>query len=102
MCLRFADWSRACLSSLGLIAAAAFVIFVIHPGGFEGQIGWFFALMPGAFVGVPLGDRVFKIAPNAERVVFWSSVIGITLLWYFAISYTTIKIFRFLVRVMRR
>ena len=102
MNLRLADWNRAFLSSLGLTAAAAFVIFIIHPGGFEGQIGWFFALMPGAFVAVPLGDRVFRIAPNAERIVFWSSIIGITFLWYFAISYAAIKTLRFLARVRPR
>jgi len=85
-----------------LLAAAAFVLFVIHPGGFEGQVGWFIALMPGAIVGLPLADRVFKIAPGAQGIVLWSSVMGITLSWYFVISYAVIKTFRFFVRAMGR
>ena len=75
-----------------------FILFVVHPGGFEGQVGWLIALMLGAIVGLPLADRVFKIAPGAERIVLWSSVIGVTLLWYFVISYTLTKTFCFLVR----
>jgi hypothetical protein len=47
--------------------------FVIHPGGFEGGVGWFWALMPGAILGLPFADRVYKIAPNAERLVLWQS-----------------------------
>jgi hypothetical protein len=96
--LRLADWIWAFIAALGLLAAAAFVVFVIRPGGFEGQMGWFFGLMPGAFVGLPLADRVLKIAPIAEPIVLWSSLIGITFLWYFGVSYAVIKTFRFLAR----
>jgi uncharacterized membrane protein len=95
---RLADWMWAFVAALGLLSAAAFIIFVIHPGGFEGQIGWFVALMPGAIFGLPLADRVFKLAPGAERVALWSSVVGITFLWYFAISYAAIKTYRFVAR----
>jgi hypothetical protein len=34
-----------------LLGLAALVVFVIHPGGFEGQIGWFFGWLPGATLG---------------------------------------------------
>jgi len=81
----------AFVAALGLSGTAAFIVLVIHPGGFEGQIGWFFALMPGAVFGLPFADHVFKVAPGAEPVALWSSVVGITFLWYFAISYAAIK-----------
>jgi len=93
--LRLADWMWAFVAAFGLLGAAAFIVFVIHPGGFEGQIGWFVALMPGAIFGLPLADHVFKVAPGAERVALWSSVVAITFLWYFAISYAAIKSYRF-------
>jgi hypothetical protein len=95
---RLADWMWAFVTALGLLGAAAFIIFVIHPGGFEGQIGWFVVLMPGAFLGLPLADRVFKVAPGAERIALWTSVAGITFLWYFAITYAAIKTYRFFAR----
>jgi len=87
---------------MGLLATAAFIVFIIHPGGFEGQIGWFVALMPGAIVGLPVADFIFKVVPSAERIILWSSVIGITFLWYFAISYAVIKACRYLFRAVGR
>ena len=102
MNFRVADRVWAFVAAVGLLATASFVGFVIHPGGFEGQIGWFFALMPGAIVGLSLADHVFKVVPSAERIVLWSSVIAITFLWYFAISYAVIKTYRFLVRTSGR
>jgi len=95
---RLSDWMWAFVAALGLLGAAAFIIFVIYPGGFEGQIGWFVALMPGAIFGLPFADRVFKVAPGVEPVALWSSVVGITFLWYLAISYAAIKTYRFVAR----
>lgn len=92
---RFADWIRAFVAALVLSAAAAFVIFVIRPGGLERQVGWFVALMPGVVVGSPLAERAYKISPNLAPIVDWSSLLGITFLWYFALSYSAIKAFRF-------
>ena len=102
MNLRLVDWKWAFGAALGLLGLASFVVFVIHPGGFEGQLGLFFGLMPGAIVGLSLANRVFKVVPSAERMVLWSSAIGITFLWYFAVSYAAIKIYRFLVSAFRR
>ena len=96
---RFPDWIFAVLSALVLLACAAFIVFVIHPGGFEGQIAWFFALMPGAPVGASFGDWVYKNVPRAERFAFWVCVIGVSLLWYLAVSYAAIKAYRFVVTV---
>ena len=84
MDLRLSDWMWAFIVALGLLGVATFIMFVIHPGGFEGQIGWSVALMPGVIFGLPFADRVSKLAPQAERVAMWGSVVGITFLWYFA------------------
>ena len=47
----WSDWKLACVVGVVLLGLAAFVVFVIHPGGFEGQIGWFFGWLPGATLG---------------------------------------------------
>lgn len=99
--LRLSDWMWALIVALGLLGVATFIMFVIHPGGFEGQIGWSVALMPGVIFGLPFADRVSKLAPQAERVAMWGSVVGITFLWYFAISYAAIKTYRFFVPAPR-
>jgi hypothetical protein len=39
-------WKRACIAASCLLGIATFVVFVIHPGGFEGQVGWFFLVAP--------------------------------------------------------
>ena len=101
MILRLDDWVWAFIAAIVLLAAASFVLFVIRPGGFEGQIGWAFALMPGMPVGLILADRVYKLAPSADRIVLWSSALSITFLWYLAVSYAVIKTCRLFVRVIR-
>lgn len=77
---------------------AALILFVVHPGGFEGQVGWLVALMPGAIVGLPFADGVQRIAPSAERFAHWATVISVSLLWYFAITCAAIAAYRFIVR----
>jgi hypothetical protein len=92
---QFSDWKCAILVALLLMGGAAFIMFVIHPGGFEGQIGWFIALFPGAIASMPLSDWVSKSAPWAERLALWIPTISISFRWYFVISYTVIKAYRF-------
>jgi uncharacterized membrane protein len=99
--LKFSDWKWACVAAFGLLGVAAFIVFAIHPGGFEGQIGWFFSLLPGAIVGASLSDRVFKVVPLADAIVLWISVYVISFLWYFAISYAVIKTGRFVARALK-
>lgn len=95
---RLGDSTRALVGALVLLASASFILFFIHPGGFEGQIGWFLLLMPGAIIGLSVADRVYKISASAEPFALWGIVIPISLLWYFAISYAAIKAYRFIVR----
>jgi hypothetical protein len=99
---RFSDSVWACASGASLVGIAAFVMFVIRPGGFESAIGWFFVLLPGAIPASLVSDRVYKSAPNAERVIYWALIIGVSFVWYWGLSVLTIKIFRTLVRTVRR
>ena len=77
---RLPDWVWALLAALTLLACAALIFFVVNPGGFEGQVGWFLALMPGAIVGLPFADRVYRVAPSAERFALWGATISASLL----------------------
>ncbi len=74
------DFQRiwALVAACALLGTAAFILFVIHPGGFEGQIVWFFALMPGAFFGATLGNKVFQASPMLARILFLAGVFGLS------------------------
>jgi hypothetical protein len=92
------DWKYASVAALVLICAAAFVMFVIHPFGFEEAIGWFFILLPGAFVYAASATYLDKIAPALLRDGLRAFVIfGVSLIWYFAICDGAISIYRLLV-----
>ena len=97
MIARSANWKCACVAAFALLGVAVFVVFVIHPGGFEGQIGWFLDLLPGAIVGEILADAVSKTVPRVERIVYWCSILSISFLWYFALSYAVIRTYRYLI-----
>jgi hypothetical protein len=95
------DWKWACILALCLLGLAAFVIFGIHPGGFESQVGWLLAFLPGAFVAYPLSDHIFKAAPRAEPIMFWTLLMGLSFMWYWTISYAAIKTCRFAARALK-
>lgn len=88
------DWKYAFIAAFILLGIAAFVVFVIHPGGFEGQIGWFFGLLPGAFVAATVGHRWAGMTPLWSFIAFWPLILCTSFLWYFAISYAVIKTYR--------
>ena len=92
--MRRNDCLRASVAALGLIAVAALILFVIHPGGFEGQIAWFFGLMPGAFVAAILGDHLHKMNPLLDTILHWPCLLGVSFLWYLALSLVALKIYR--------
>ena len=73
---------------------ALFVVFVIHPGGFEGQGAWFLLLLPGSLPAHVLTDQVYKLAPSAEPVIYWALITSFNFAWYGGISYAIVKIFR--------
>lgn len=76
-------------------------MFVIRPGGFETPIGRFFLLLPGSLPAYVISDRVYKLAPSVEPVIYWTLIISLSFGWYWGISYAVIKIFGALVRVVR-
>ena len=88
------DWTWACIPGRCLFGIAAFIIFVIRPGGFEEQIIWFLALLPGLIPTAFLSDLVYKMAPSAGRVVYWVLFATFNFGWYWGISCAVIKIFR--------
>jgi hypothetical protein len=98
MRLHISEWEWACIRAICMLGMAAFVVFGIHPGGFEGQVGWFFLLLPGAVPASLLSDRVHKLSPSAEPVIYWALIIILNYSWYWGISHTMIKIFRAVAR----
>lgn len=94
MGFRISDRKRACVAALFLLGFAAFVLFVLRPGGFETAIGWFFLLLPGSIPAYVVSDRVYKVVPGIEPVVYWTLIISLSFAWYWSISYVLIKIFR--------
>jgi uncharacterized membrane protein len=91
------DWKYASVAALMLICIAAFVMFVIHPFGFEEAIGWFYILLPGAFVYAVSATDLDKLAPALLRNSLGAFVIfGVSLLWYFAVCDGAIVIYRLL------
>jgi hypothetical protein len=92
---RASDWKCAAVAALVLICVAAFVIFVIHPFGFEEQIGAFFILFPGMFVDASIESDFDKMVPASLHKGLLAFVIhGVSLLWYFAICDGAIVIYR--------
>jgi len=101
MKLYLSDWKSACITAFALLGIAAFIVFVIHPGGFEGQIGWFFGLLPGAVVGAALSGHTHHLTPVLESIAAWGSIVCVSFLWYFVVSYTVIKTCRLVFRIFK-
>jgi hypothetical protein len=97
MRLHISDRKWACIAAVCLLGVALFVVFVINPGGFEGQVGWFLFFLPGTFPAYMFLGLVHKLAPNAELPPKWMLmvlIVGFNFGWYWLISYGVIKIFR--------
>jgi hypothetical protein len=93
MRLHIPDWKWACIAASCLLGVAAFVVYVIHPGGFEGQVVWGFLLLPGSIPTALQSDFVYKFIPSAEPVVYWVRFISFNFGWYWGICYAIIRIF---------
>ena len=88
------DWAWACIAATVLLGAAALLVFVIHPGGQQGQVGWYAGLLPGSTVGAVLVSFVQDFIPHAQRIAYLCISLVFSFLWYFAIAYIVIKIVR--------
>jgi len=88
------DWAWACIAAAVLLGAAALLVFVIHPGGPQGQVGWYAGLLPGSVVAAVLGGIVQDVLPQAQRAAYLCVSLVFSFLWYFAIAYIVIKIVR--------
>jgi len=95
--VRLSDWVLAWVGALGLLGTASFIVFVIRPGGFEGGGYWFILFLPGTLAGIFAGDRIYL-----NRAAFWALTLGLSIVWYFAISYVVIKVCRFAARVSKQ
>jgi hypothetical protein len=93
MRLHSPDWKWACLAAGILLGIAAFVVFAIRPGGFEGQGAWFVLLLPGSIPADLLSDFVYKLAPSAGHIAYWTLSIGCSFTWYGTVSYAAIRTF---------
>ena len=91
---RISDRKWACIDAVCLLGVAAFIVFVIHPGGFEGQGAWLFILLPGTIPAMLVSDFVYKHAPQAEPVIYGGLIVIFNFVWYWAISYAIIGSFR--------
>ena len=96
MSLPIPDGKRACIAAAVLTGFAAAIVFGIHPGGFEGQVAWLFALLPATLAVYPFSDYVYQEAPQVERGAFRILVVTFNFVWYWGVSYAVIKIRRFL------
>jgi hypothetical protein len=99
------DWKYACAAAVALLGIAAFILFVVHPGGFEGQIAYFFALLPGVYMVLlffhPSHPGWANAMPHGV-FVYWLFVIGGSFIWYFILSFVAIKGYRLAARFRRR
>lgn len=93
------DWKHASIAAAVFLGIAALVVYVVHPGGFEGHVAWFFALFPGAPAVAVLGKQIPKLDPLLSAAL-WPLILFLTYVWYFALSYAAIKGFRLLSRTI--
>ena len=100
MTLNWSDAGRAGLVGAALLGIAAYAVFGFQHG-FEEQVGWYLALLPGAVVAAAIADVARQTAPGAGRVAFWGLLFGLNFLWYFGICFAAIKTYRFVSNVTK-
>jgi hypothetical protein len=83
------------------LAVACFAVFAV-PHGFEEVIGWYLYLLPGSFVAGGISDWISKRSESVAYIAFWGTLLGLSFLWYFGISFAAIKIYRLVGKVFGR
>ena len=100
MNLQCSDWARAFLAASVLLGLATFAVLGFQHG-FEEQVGWYLGLLPGAIFAAAISDLVAKVIPGGIPIVFWVFLVCFNFLWYFALSFAVIKIYRFISDIQR-
>jgi len=91
--LNLSDSSRAAIIAAVLLAVAFCVVFGFQHG-FEEQLGWYVALLPGGVFAASISDIITRPIPLVEPFVFWGLVIVLSMAWYFCVSFAGIKAYR--------
>ena len=93
MTARFPDWVWTMLLGAALVAVAGAMAFRVHSG-----VAWFYALLPGAWILVPLLSLAFRSNAFADvlSVVANPLIFGLSFIWYFCVALAGIKGYRFL------
>ena len=95
----WSDWKYACVSAAVLLGIAWFIAFVPHRGGDLGAFFlWFVRLLPEVIAASRFASIVGRESRLAGIAAFPIIIAG-SFLWYFALSYAAIKVYR-LVRAM--
>jgi hypothetical protein len=93
------DWKYACLSAAVLLGTAWFIAFVPHRGGDLGTwLLWAGRLLPGVIAAVRFAS-IFGQQTRLAGIAAFPIIVAVSFLWYFALSYAAIKVYR-LVRAM--
>ncbi|MCU1307598.1 MAG: hypothetical protein JWN45_2293 [Acidobacteriaceae bacterium] len=85
----------AVFASVALTTLAFLFIFVGKPGGFESQIGYFFAALPGSIPAMWISDWVYRKGLN----IFWALEVSFNLAWYFLLSSGVIQLWKLQTRL---
>ncbi|HEY0701141.1 MAG TPA: hypothetical protein VGD60_00085 [Candidatus Acidoferrales bacterium] len=94
-----ADVKYALMWSAVSVVVASFVVFVVSPGGLEDKFANFSGLMPGFLVASWLSQFVNGNRPHPVLdLTLFPIIIGASYIWYFLLSFTAVKLFRFVRR----
>jgi hypothetical protein len=94
------DWTYASVVALALLGLAAFLVFKI-PHGFEEQVGWYLALLPASIFAAGISEFIGKLVPREQSLVFRGLLVCFNFIWYFLITFGTIKAYRFASRTSK-
>jgi hypothetical protein len=94
MRIKMSDSILAGLLAAALMGIAAVVVFGIQHG-FEAGIGWFVFLFPGVLIAGPVSDHLKIGNPAVEKFTFRSLLFAISFLFYFAICFLSVRVYRF-------
>ena len=91
---RLSNSKLAFLVALILLALAGSFFHFVHPGGFEGQLVWFLALLPGILPAEAIGLLADNLPAGIGTILFRTAFVLCNLLWYWLVSYGAVKLMR--------